>query len=494
MVTDNAGSARVTLNIDLSANPAYQSYASPSCPGVYSFTIVATSRLGSGAISGVLTVIQVDAPPQASITTNKPEYTAGDTVVIQIWLAQSAQGFLTITPPAGQPVTYTLFAMAGTQVILEKSITASKPYGVWTASIQLNDYCAQSDAAVTTFTVKEKTYDVRVVLSGLSPSASTRLQVDGIDSMVITGAQTVNVPLPADTPHTISVDTYSSNEAGMRYYCPHNTWPVNYESRHTFNYQPQYELSVTTDPANITTATSDGWFDANASAQTFQANETLQRPGAQYTFEGWAVDGALQTENQVSLVMDKPHTAVAKYDARYELTVDSPNGLGNPQGLRYYEAGSTANFSVETPIGFLIEQVFVRWNGDYNGTSSEASIVMSKPMVVHATWTTSYLQLYIMAGLAAVAIATVVLVVRHKHGNPPPKYEKTNENLEAKAAFNHPKVERTGLGMESHAPTTQLPGTSTMHPTSGRQCRYCGAEVRPDKAICDKCGMPAGYL
>ena len=27
-----------------------------------------------------------------------------------------------------------------------------------------------------------------------------------------------------------------------------------------------------------------------------------------------------------------------------------------------------------------------------------------------------------------------------------------------------------------------------------RKCRYCGAEVGPERLICDKCGMPAGYL
>jgi hypothetical protein len=501
---------------------------------------------------------------------------AGDIVTIEIGpVSGSAVGDLTITPPSGQPITYQIIAEASVDTILDRAITASAPYGTWTATFQLNQgSCVENGPTVATFTVKEKPYYAQVGLSGLPPSVNITLQVDGLDHTTIRSAQTVEVPLLVDTPHKISVDMYSSEAVGERYYCSHNTWSVNSKSSHIFNYQPQYELSVVTGPANLEAATdgggwfdagtsvtfqanesfqrpgaqyvfkgwevdgvmltgnpvslimnkphtaiatydaryelsvatdpgnlpavtSGGWFDAGASVQTFQATESFQRPGAQYVFKGWEVDGVMLTGNPVSLIMNEPHTAVAKYDVRYELTVDSPNALGNPKGSGYYETGSTANFSVETPSGFLVEQVFVRWIGDYNGTSPEGSIVMTKPMVVHAIWTTSYQRLYMVAGLAFVAITTIFLVVRYKRRNQTPiNYQEDIKNQKGKTEIDLANIERNGRDAENHAPTTQIPQSPISEPNlqDFKKCRGCGAEVPADRLICEKCGMLAGYL
>jgi hypothetical protein len=148
--------------------------------------------------------------------------------------------------------------------------------------------------------------------------------------------------------------------------------------------------------------------------------QTLPGPsGTQYVFKNWIVDGVAQTGNQVSMNMNQPHSAIAKYATQYQLVVDSPGGLGNPQGSGYYDAGSTATFSVSSPVGFLVQQVLVRWEGDYTGSSPQGSVAMDGSKAVHAVWETSYTQLYIVAAaVAAVVVVGVVLMMRRRKGPP----------------------------------------------------------------------------
>jgi len=115
--------------------------------------------------------------------------------------------------------------------------------------------------------------------------------------------------------------------------------------------------------------------------------------------------------------MNGPHTAVAKYSTQYLLTVNSPGGLGNPQGGGYYDAGSTAQFSVSSPVGVLVQQVFVRWTGDYSGTSPQGSVTMDGPKTVSATWTTSYTNVYVAGGAVVILLLVGAILAARRRGN-----------------------------------------------------------------------------
>ena len=131
-------------------------------------------------------------------------------------------------------------------------------------------------------------------------------------------------------------------------------------------------------------------------------------------FEYWEVDGVAESASAISFVMNGPHTAVAKYVTKYRLIVDSDNNLGNPQGSNYYNAGYVANFSVSTPVGILVQQVFVQWTGDYAGSTPIGSILMDRPHEVQAVWTTSYTQLISIIGIITITVTTL-LILRGRH-------------------------------------------------------------------------------
>jgi hypothetical protein len=247
-------------------------------------------------------------------------------------------------------------------------------------------------------------------------NASASLQVDGTNQGTIEGAQRNDLAFANGTSHTVSVGQYVAGPAGVRFDCPRNTWSFNSTGSHTFNYQTQYELSIISDPEGVLQTTSE-WYDPGSIAKTSPVPRTVQgnAVGVKYVFNYWVVDGVVQVGNLTSLTMNEPHTVIAKFTVQYLLTVLSPNNFGDPEGSGYYDAGTVANFSVSTPVGFLVQQVFAGWAGDTTGTSPHGSIAMTRPIVVHAVWITSYVQLFLLTG--AIFAVAVVLLAMHGREN-----------------------------------------------------------------------------
>jgi len=407
--TTSGVSGSTTLTIDTSFLPAY-------CPGSYAFTVVATNTglaSDTASASATLSVLQVGPPLSVNVSTDKTSYKRGDPITIRVTATRPVEGVLIVRPPSGAsssfPFEFLTPPFSGT-----KTVTASEPYGTWTASVQADDFCSGVSSASTSFLVGPDTYDVSVSLSGVPSQFSAGLQVDGENKGTVPGSGARTLSFPVQTTHTITVDQYVPGDTGVRYYCAQNTWTVSGPDSRTFSYETQYEFTVTTDPSDVTSVTGGGWFSAGANVQTNEVPQIVAaNNGTQYVFKYWEVDGAPHQGNPVSLTMNAPHTAVAKYVAQYLLVVNSQ--YGNPQGGGYYDAGSTAAFSVTSPVGFLIQQVFDHWEGDYSGTSPQGSLMMNGPKTIHAVWRTDYTQLYIVVGAAVIIVLLILLAKRARH-------------------------------------------------------------------------------
>ena len=422
VTTDGAGNANVQLVADATTPPTY-------CPGTYSFTVTASGGGDTQTIGGVLTVNQVGLPLQVLISSDKSSYQTGQPVVISFSVNRPAEGTVTVTGPSGfNSVTYPFTTQtSGTGTV--PTFTAG-PTGTYTANVQADDYCGGFNNAQTSFSVTPNAYAVTVSASGIPSQYSATLLVDGQPQGQLQGSQTKTLNFPISSTHTIAVDQYVSGATGVRYYCDQTSWSVSSTDSHIFNYQTQYELTITSDPSGVAQVGSGGWFNSGANAQTGQAPQTVPgAAGTQYAFNGWVVDGSPQSGAQITLAMNGPHNATAKYTTQYQLTINSPNGLGNPQGGGYYNAGSTAQFSVTSPQGILIQQVLQQWQGDYTGTSPQGSITMSAPKTVTAVWGTSYTNLYLIAGAVIVILVVGAIAAMRRRGGkeakpPEPKEEK----------------------------------------------------------------------
>ncbi len=182
------------------------------------------------------------------------------------------------------------------------------------------------------------------------------------------------------------------------------------------SWMTQHFLTIEKSPTEGGVNASSGWLD-EGTALTVRADDFFEIvPGlTRLLFTGWSGDIS-SNDVVVTVTLDVPKTLVATWTTvQHYLTVKSR--FGEPQGEGWYDENSTAIFSVTSPVGFLIQEVFTRWSGDITSTSLTATVIMDRPRTVTAIWRNNYTQLVIV--VAATTIAAGVLLVSSRKKNPP---------------------------------------------------------------------------
>ena len=371
------------------------------------------------------------------------------------------------------------FSAGETEQLYTGRLTMSEGYHqvVWvvdSTNVVIESNENNNQAALTFYVAPAlpKTYVFTIHVSGFPSTISTNVKVDGTPSGVLKGGESQTFKFAIGSSHTISVDEYVAGDKGTRYYCSSNTWSFSSEGSYTFNYIAQHYLTVAVNPSELATLSGEGWYDEGASVTTGTATAVI--PGGsdtQYVFKTWLVDGTAKLGNPVTIVMDAPHTVTAEYKTQYKLTVNSQYGTTGGSG--WYDAGSTAGFSVTSSVpesgmmGSLgVKYVFKSWTGDSSATTPEATILMDSPKTVAAVWTEDYTQFYTIigaiAGIVVVLIIVLIVVLRRKPKPPPATYQ---------------------------APSAPQPPTQPLEKATVRYCMHCGAELTPDTTYCSKCGQ-----
>ena len=178
----------------------------------------------------------------------------------------------------------------------------------------------------------------------------------------------------------------------------------------TAEYQLQYYLTVNSQPQSAPTPQGSGWYNAGSTVTLQNAGQTIGGSnGSQLVFQGWSVDGqSPQTSSSLNVVADAPHTVTAQYAQQYYLNVQSDQGVTSGSG--WYNAGSTAQISVTTPVStqYGISIIFNGWQGDIQSPNQSTSVLVNGPMNVIATWRTDSTVLYLTIG--AIIVAAVLIV------------------------------------------------------------------------------------
>ncbi len=195
---------------------------------------------------------------------------------------------------------------------------------------------------------------------------------------------------------------------------PSGTVTMNSAKSVVANYQLQNYLKVSVDPQGITTATGEGWYVSTDSASVGSVPSSIPGgDGTRYVFQQWTVDNAPVSGNPVQVTMSSPHAVVAHYKTQYMLTVLSDYGIA--QGTGWYDAGTSAPFSVTTQVdvSYGVKQVFDRWTGDTQSTSAAAAITMDSPHTVRAIWRMDSTVLYttIAVGIAGAFVLGIGLAI-----------------------------------------------------------------------------------
>lgn len=158
-------------------------------------------------------------------------------------------------------------------------------------------------------------------------------------------------------------------------------------------------VTITTNVLNGTQVTVDGTsYSVPYAAQwVIGSQHQISAPSPQtiggntkYIFQSWS-DGGAQTH---SVSVTAPTTFTATFGTQYYLSVQSSHG--NPQGTGWYNAGTTAAFSIDSSLveGGTTKHNFVSWTGSgvgsYSGTLRKANVVMNGPITETANWATQY--------------------------------------------------------------------------------------------------------
>ena len=429
-----------------------------------------------GAIAGptlTINLLPVVSLLSVHVEASKPSYMKGETVTLKMDSNLPAEYYLKVRKPDGSE-----WASAHGYLPATFTKKANDPLGTYTA--QLTAYYCGTAQDTATFAITPDTYDITISLAGLPTDAVTALLVDGNKFTDMKGGDVRVLSYPIGSSHTFQVDQYASGATGYRYYCASNTWTASATGSNVFNYVAQVYLDVSTDPTGVTDVTTSAWFAKGASASVAAVPAEVEgTKGTKYVFTTWTVDSTPRSGNGFTVVMDAPHKVVAKYDTMFLLTIVSD--YGNPKGGGYYKSGDTATFSVDSPVGIGIRQVFVQWKGDYAGTDPKGSVNMDGPKTVTAVWTTNYLQLYIIVGaIAAIAVVAGLLLWRRRGGPsaikppPPPTPEPMTQ------------VPETPTEPAESVPEAEA---RTKQPVSvALRCTNCGHELKQGQVYCPECG------
>ena len=177
-------------------------------------------------------------------------------------------------------------------------------------------------------------------------------------------------------------------------------------------YELQYYLSVNAQPQNAPAAQGAGWYNAGATATVQSESQTVGDSGSRLVFQGWSVDGQpTQAGSTLSVVMNAPHTVTAQYGQQYYLNVQTDQGVASGSG--WYDAGSTAQIYVSTPVStqYGVSIVFNGWRGGTQSTSQSTTLIMDGPKNVIATWRTDSTILYMTITAMIIAVLIVAGVM-----------------------------------------------------------------------------------
>jgi uncharacterized repeat protein (TIGR02543 family) len=188
------------------------------------------------------------------------------------------------------------------------------------------------------------------------------------------------------------------------------TFAINAPSTLTWNWQTQYNLTVTSPNG---TASGSGWYPAGTIQYASVSPTTVPgSAGSQFVFTGWGGDAYGSSSPSNAIVMDGPKTATANWETQYYLTVSSAHGTAG--GAGWYAKGSSATATIDSlavPGDTGVQYVMTGWSGNASGNAvSSNPITMNGPKAAITNWQTQYNVTIAQSGLGSDVSSPVLTV------------------------------------------------------------------------------------
>jgi len=311
---------------------------------------------------------------------------AASNVPVQIFMDGQpfANKQVSLGPGATSEISFTWTAIAGSHVVR----VLIDPYN------EVNELTEANNIATYTLNVGP-TLIITVPLEVSVGNTTAWVRVNGVEYHPNETAQLRTTVQPGPVTIEVEPKVYTSNASRQEF----SGWAdgsnenprqitVNSDTSMTAIYKTQYLLTV---DRNGGTTTQGGWFDANTTvtvAATSPSNVTEQV--SRMLFINWS--GDLSSDSvSLSVQMTKPIILKANWKPQYYLGILSP--IGSPSGSGWYDAGSPATISVQSPVELQNDtrQVFSGWNDGNDSQDTTKTIVVSAPMIIQAAWRVQYL-------------------------------------------------------------------------------------------------------
>jgi len=187
----------------------------------------------------------------------------------------------------------------------------------------------------------------------------------------------------------------------------------------SLEYKIQFYLRIT---GNGGVVSGEGWYDqgVTANATAFSPCNVVENQ-SRMIFKSWSGDFNSESAN-LTFTMDSTLSLNATWTLQNYLSIVS--SFGEPQGEGWYDSGSSAAFSVSSPVdqGNRTRRIFLGWSGGYTGNELSGSVSMDSPKRLTAYWKTEYQLSFTVGGLPENISISILVNNAYYNGTSPFSY------------------------------------------------------------------------
>ena len=372
----------------------------PTTGGIFPITVTVSDTLGSTSANYTITIT---APALTFITTSIPNATVGQSYSASI-VATGGTGTITYTLTSGTLPTG--LSLSPTGVISGTPAKGTAGNYTFTVTATAGSSTAQMSFGLI---VEKGSFEALVSISNGLAEGQTNLYIDNTVRATLRGGESVKLKIDPESVVTVSVDSIvtAPSRSDIRYKAESNSATITEGiSQVRFNYFPEYNIELKSEPSGIVTISGSGWYREGTTLTATAPDEAPKDADSLYRFSYWLMPGGDKIRSQtLNTVVNAPGKYIATYDLFFRFTVVSQ--YGNAQGTGWYKAGDTAKWSI-SPAEVAMSGIMGFFGGKYKAPLTSGTEIIDGAKTITISWDQDYSTPAVTIPLAILAVAGIV--------------------------------------------------------------------------------------
>jgi len=373
----------------------------PTTAGTYSVHVKVTATEGTSESDYSITITN---PPITFSTTSVPSAKVGTAYSANVVATGGTGSSVTYAMTSGTLPSGLVFSggiISGTPArgtAGNYSFTVTATSGTTTGSQTFSIY------------VDKGTYEVLITVTSGLAEGQTKLSVGNVVKGTLRGGESVKLTgLDPDSMATVSVDSIvaSPGRTDVRYRAETNTATASQDvGQITFNYFPEYDIQLKSDPSGITSLSGSGWYRSGMPLAVTAPDSIAQDNNSQYRFAYWVSPTGDKIRSQtLNIGISAAGTYVATYEMYYKL--DIVTKYGSVKGAGWQKSGSVVQWSVD-PTEVAMPGIMGFFGGKNKAVITSGTETIEGPKTLTIQWEGEYTTPAITIPLALIVIAGIV--------------------------------------------------------------------------------------